>query len=499
MKRLCSRLSLILLGGALVALGDIPTDSSPRYYLSFPILDLPASFSANPAWLQLELKEQVTYRCDMIAESGRWHLPYEPRQKMNFITRASGTQSLGKNHLFTGTFGYRYQLLEDKLWVHNQAPYNGNPFLFGDSTLGGFQLRGMFWEAGYGNQIGRHWHSGFSLFYNVDEEYKTVFPKSQVKHRDLALRVGTGYQFANGNRGGLSLSYFDFQEILKTSQYTLEQNKTPIFIKIRATDNPLLAYGQTSEERLFAIQGFNLGLDGRWQTKRPILTYQLNAEQAQAQNVDGGAYPVKQGRWYVQRVYYQTALENRLGQSNRLRVFSSGNLAEQWAQHPEIQQKIYTFRTRQITSGVSWHWLLGKYWEAIPTLFYTFATYKRTDLYNGNLQYFPQRILGFHQQLTLNGQNGARFDLIGGFKRYTAKSELFSERQDWYYRQITVHEIDYYESATTTWWSELRIRILRRHQRLGYVGRLRYAINEPTAKTTNARREQLTFNLSLEY
>jgi len=260
-----------------------------------------------------------------------------------------------------------------------------------------------------------------------------------------------------------------------------------------------LTYGQTSEERLFAIQGFNLGLDGRWQHKRPILTYHLNAEKVQAQNVDGGAYPIKQGRWYVQRIYYQAMLENRLGRSSGVKVFSAGSLTEQWGQHPEINQKIYTFRTRQITGGASWYWFLGKHWEAIPTLFYTSATYKRTDLYNGNLQYFPQHSLGFQQQFALNVQTRTRLELTAGFKRYTAESELFSEGQDWYYQQITVREIEYYQSATTTWWGELSLRILSSPQRYGLVGRLRYAIDEPIDKTTNTRREHLIFNLSLEH
>jgi len=499
MKTLHKWWILFLLGGTTLARGEHPDNSALGYYLAFPRIDLPATFSTNPAWLQLELKEQVAYRCDLITASGRWHLPYEPGRRTNFIPYATGTRTFSENHIFTGTFGYRYQLQTDKLWVHNQAPYNGNPFLFGDSTLGGFQLRGLFWEVGYGNQLGRQWHSGIALFYNVDEEYKTVFPKSQVKHRDLALRIGAGYHGAKGNRCGLSLSYFDFQEIMETSQYTLEQDKSPIFIKIRATDNPLLTYGQTSEERLFAIQGFNLGLDGRWQYMRPILTYHLNAERVQAQNVDGGAYPIKQGRWHVQRIYYQAILENRLGRSSGVKVFSAGSLTEQWGQHPEINQKIYTFRTRQITGGASWYWFLGKHWVAIPTLFYTSATYKRTDLYNGNLQYFPQHSLGFQQQFALNVQTRTRVELTAGFKRYTAESELFSERQDWYYQQITVREIEYYESATTTWWGELSLRILSSPQRYGLVGRLRYAIDQPTDKTTNTRREHLIFNLSLEH
>lgn len=473
------------------------TDPAPiNYYLDFPINDLPATHALNPAWLRAEQRDQTLYRIVTSQERGNWHLPFEPYSRLNCLAMATGTQSLNTKQLFTGSFGYRYQLLEDKLWVHNRNPYTGNPFLFGDSTLGGFNLRGLFWEVGYSNQWSQNWFSGLALFYNVDEEYKTVFPKSQIKHRDLQLRLASGWQ-SESNRLGLCISYFDFQEIMETTPYTLEQDKTPIFVKVRATDNPLLAHGQTSEERLFAIQGFNLTLDGRWQHGRRQLAYQAGAEKAQAQNVDGGAYPVAQGRWYVTRLFFHATLSHQLGRSHRLELFSTGNLNSQTADHPEIQQEIYALRMRRLTGGLSGCFCLNERWGIIPSFHYTSSTYKRTDYYNGNLQYFPQTLLGYSQQFVFRTQSGTQLALKGGFSSYAARSRLYSERQDWYYQAIITQDISYYQTGTTTYWTEIHWQIPAPNRQGCYAATLRYFTNRPNSPNQHSTRDCLTFNLSL--
>jgi hypothetical protein len=99
-------------------------------------------------------------------------------------------------------------------------------------------------------------YSGTTVFYNVDEAYKTIFPKPQVKHRDIMLTHGFAIKPVKQILLGLTALYFDFQENLETSQYNQDQTKTPIFYKIRGLDNPLVFKGETSEERLMAARDF---------------------------------------------------------------------------------------------------------------------------------------------------------------------------------------------------------------------------------------------------
>ncbi len=471
-----------------------------NHYLAFLPTDLPASQSINPAWLKTQLKEQVIYQVNAFSESGDFKRPFDPGRGLVSIYRASGTRQFGHNHLFTGTFAYHQRALAEKQWVHNSIPYNGNPFLFADSTVGGFNLRGLFWEVGYANVLRHHWTTGLAVFYNVDEEYKTVFPRSQVKHRDLQVRLGTGWQNGLRTYYGFCLSYFDFQENMNTTPYSLEQGKTPIFIKIRATDNPLLARGQTSEERLLAIQGVNLTLDGNQELRRGNFNFLAGAEQAQAQNVDGGAYPVAQGRWYVNRYYFQTEIKRYLWRNNAIGLFSNGSLEEQWAKHPEINQKIYALRTRALTGGVKIQLNLGQHCQTQPQIYFTSTTYKKADFYNGTLLYYPVNWAGYSQNFTLRNAHGSLIELTGGFQlSRSGNAQIYFERQDWYYQQITAREIDYYLQDQSIAWGELHCRLKGRGNSF-FHGSLQYRLTQPATGGSPIfhKREQFVFNFSIE-
>ena len=142
---------------------------------------------SNPAMLAAEFGNRSFYTVAQDGHRGDFRRPFTARARSEYTATAGGQQVFGRRSLLAGSFSYRRQRLEEKMWVHNRAPYSGQPFLLADSSTGDFRLNGIFWEVLWSrNWIEQKLTSGIGLFYNVDEEYKTVFPKP-VSYTHLTL------------------------------------------------------------------------------------------------------------------------------------------------------------------------------------------------------------------------------------------------------------------------------------------------------------------------
>ncbi|MCG2716468.1 MAG: hypothetical protein L6422_09380 [Candidatus Marinimicrobia bacterium] len=431
--------------------GSNPYQDPVSFYTGIQLNDLSQQIHINPGWLVYTDNESyVRYSSQANSAFGGFKRYLDPGRVSDSYWSASGGKILAGNTLFSGTFAYRYQNIKEKAWTHNRQPYKGMPFVMADSSIGGFDLNGLLWQVSVSKALWKNrLYQGISIFYNVDEEYKDIFPRPSVKHRDLSISLGSGFIPYGDSRLGITVQYFSFQELMITSKYSLDQAKTPLFFKLRGLDTPLIFRGQTSEERLMTIEGFLVSLDGLLRTVFPDqLTFQTTYENAIADNVDGGAYPIEQGGWRSERYFYSAGLFFNLAAPVDLIFFSSGMLHKHNADHPDFDVEIYEQITRRLSGGVKLEFHPSNAFSFSPCLYVSSHTLKRTDKFNGILDYFPGTAIGAEIRTTFPLIKGNSGQINFGTDRMIVSEStvLLPREVGFYYQTVTRFDEDYFET-----------------------------------------------------
>lgn len=372
--------------------------------------------------------------------AGNLRLPFEPQRKSRNMLLFSGQKRIGSQDYFSGFFAYRHDLLWKKMWVHDRNPYAGVPFLLADSSNGDFELSGIICNFKITRDLKRlPVLLGLSVLYGVDEEIKKIFPRPQLKHRDLLVNVGVGYRFSKSVTFSLQSMYFDFQEISLTTRYDLEQNRTPIFFKIRGMDNPLVFRGQTSEERLKNLKGKLVELA----LTTNLVNISSSLETASAKVVDGGAYPVNQGSWSSVRYIVGSEAFINKGRNVCGKLYFRYHVNFQEATHPDLRVVTYRLKRECFESGMEteFRWLgfaftvdIGGYYPKL----------KKTDIFNGDLHYFSYFVPSGGLKVEGFSVRELKFSFEGGLERgVLQRAKSFTEGQDWFYREISALEYKY--------------------------------------------------------
>ena len=425
-------------------------------------------------------------RCDDRSEygfysvygSGGLKLPFEPEKVNRNAMLFSGGKRINEQDYFSGFFVYRHDLLWKKMWVHDRNPYLGIPFLLADSTTGDFELNGIVCNFRFIRELQNvPAFVGLSVLYGVDEEIKKIFPRPQIKHRDLLVNIGGGYRFSQSSTFSMQFMYFDFQEISLTTRYDLEQNKTPVFFKIRGMDNPLVFRGQTSEERLKNQRGgfFELELS------TGLVSIVGSFEKASAKIVDGGAYPIDQGRW--RSVRYILGSEMFMGKKGNIHrsVYFRYHVNFQEAIHPDLNLVTYKLGREYFKAGLKIRFKCLSF-NSIFDIGGFYSKLKRTDIFNGVLHYYSYFIPFGNFRVEDLSIGKIKFSLGGGFSQSVVRrKEIFSEREDWFYRKITVLENEYFSEGFSMYSLEGNIswgsyRLLVKSQWRGVSDRSRYTL-----------------------
>jgi len=405
--------------------------------------------TTNPCWnFRDDSVSMVRYSMQSGTSNGDFRQILDPGRINDNYWTASGSKRLGEGSLFYGSFSYRLQNAADKMWSHNRQPYSGLPFVFADSSTGDWKLNGLMWNVDISREFVRdRVYGGISVFYNVDEEYQDIFPRPKGNHRDMYINTGIGVLSARGSRLGFMVKYYNFQESLATSKYSLDQEKTPIFYKLRGLDTPLIFRGQTSEERLYSIDGLAVSVDG---TVRKFMGSQIDYAASYgtsaADNVDGGAYPIKQGTWDEEYASYAVDISLLLCNNMGIVFYSNGLQRFQSATHPNLQLEIYHETERQLSGGIGLNLGAKSGWAISPSAEMTSRMLKREDTFNGILDYFPGTLWKYHLLLDTPDHGHVDFKLGVGLDVYSAgETEVFIPNNvGFYYRSVTAIDELYY-------------------------------------------------------
>lgn len=454
----------------------------------------------NPCWsVQESLVTKVGYSAQNVSGAGDFHRVLDPGRISDTYWTAWGSKRLGGTNLFSGSFSYRLSRAAEKFWSQNRQPYSGLPFVLADSSCGDWELNGLMWQVEISRVLLKDWlYGGVAVFYNVDEEYQNIFPRPRGNHRDIVMDAGIGAAQAERWRIGITLKYYNFQESLKTSGYSLDQEKTPIFYKVRGLDMPLVFRGQTSEERLYSIAGTALSVDGMVHNFRSLtIDFAANLGTSIADNVDGGAYPIEQGSWDDEYASYVLALTARSGLNVQIVFFSSGFYRFQSANHPDLRQGIYHETVRRLSGGIGLNLGSAAGWRVAPALEMTSKLLKREDSFNGILDYFPGTL--WRGYLMLDIPEHARLDFATGigFDSYFAGKSVVYEppTSGFYYQTVTVVDQQYYGTDFTAFRLFEKLTFGRKRR---FFLELEYLRTVPREVRTFKYREQVQMRFAVE-
>ncbi|MCF7833455.1 MAG: hypothetical protein K9N05_07770 [Candidatus Marinimicrobia bacterium] len=395
----------------------------------------------NPASLTINnLPYAYAFSYRNFSDGGAYRLPFSPGEKHYNNLEVSAYQEMKNGTVFAGRFAYRYEQRKDKLWLHNTETNIDIPFYFADSTTGDFELNGIDLDIIFSYPLSNKTQIGVEIFYNVDEQFKTVFPKPNIKRNDVNIRPAI---LIKGKRSSLGLtgSVFQFKENIAIKKYSLDQNQTPILMRIRGLDLPVMSYAETAEERLQIMNGY--GLSGNIDLGN-IITYEMNAENTSATITDGGSDPVEQGNWKTVRWYHRFDLHTALNKILDVNPFYYLSTIEISAYHPTFLSQIYQYNNRSYIGGVSFKYLSQKNESWDGTVSYGFSDINREDNFFGLSQYIPWNTLhvGFDYKLT---QSNIDFSFNIGFNNIKVGTTVeYNEMSDWYYQMISAKEIAYY-------------------------------------------------------
>jgi len=410
--------------------------------------------ATNPCWnVRDDSLSTVRYELQSGSTSGDFRRVLDPGQINDSYWTASGSKRLGEKSLFYGSFSYRFQNAADKMWAHNRQPYSGLPFVLADSSTGDWELSGLMWNVDISREFIRDKvYGGISVFYNVDEEYQDIFPRPRGNHRDMYINTGIGAVSPGDSRLGFMLKYYNMQESLKTSKYSLDQEKTPIFYKLRGLDTPLIFRGQTSEERLYSIAGMAISIDGTIRNfVASKIDFAANYGTSTADNMDGENYPIEQGKWDDEYAGYSVELTMSPDRNLDIILHSNGLQRFLSATHPDLQLEIYSETKRLLSGGITLNMGLLSGWLISPSIEMTSQMLKRVDTFNGILDYFPGTLWKYHLFIDTPDRGYVDLKLGAGVDYYTAgNSEVFLPNDvGFYYRSVTAIDELYYGTNYT--------------------------------------------------
>lgn len=400
--------------------------------------------SGNPASLTEDMVPyKVSYEYDYSMTGGSFRSAYMPDSTSYSHAGVSAFKKMENNAIFAGSFSYRDENTKNKLWLHAAENDMLTPFYFADSTIGNYHLNGIDWQIVYASSLGKHGRYGIDIFYNVDEQFKSVFPKPNIKRNNI--RVTPGYVWlSNKLELGISASLFNYKENIYTKKYSLEQGKTPTFITIRGLDNPIMSYAETSHERLQTITGLSAGA-------HIYLNQSLFAEaayeSAQGEITDGGAYAVAQGVFNQERM--TGSVRKILFPNSFIRFipYFQADIQSADATHPTLLTQIYEAERRSFNGGLQIPISMGERAFALAG-WYEFRDIYEADLFTGCSYYVPADVYGGSCTVD-HKEDDYSIRLILDASSYTPRnSTVFSENTGWYFNSVTQKTIDY---LTQSW------------------------------------------------
>lgn len=121
---------------------------------------------------------------------GKLRRPMAAAAANNFGVEAAG-YAKANGWTYQGAVAYNKQLEQDVAWSGVYDPYEGNPFLWTDSSSGEWERDHLRVSATVNTPaFGRRWHAGLNVAYHVGSGARKSDPKPFYRYRNISLLPG---------------------------------------------------------------------------------------------------------------------------------------------------------------------------------------------------------------------------------------------------------------------------------------------------------------------
>lgn len=407
-------------------------------------------FADNPAALYNDVhKKSIQMRYYGNFLSGDYRLPFDAETMFDQHYFVRSVQPLSENDIFKGYFAYHKKYDQDVLYSDQSEKLYGSPYLFGDSSKGNFNLNGLYWGGEWAHRFNKNWQSGIAFHYNVDQRIKDIFPKPLNKHLNIHAKYGLQYQIKDLSLAFLYV-YTDDQEKVEIKKYSLEQDLTPVMLKFRFSDLPVVERAKTSEERKILNYGHSFG----FQLKKEISDFVFMSDYRFSLNdmeiIDGGNDNIAQGT-LEQKLHYLNMKLSWKGRQNQSTVSYQLVDKDLTAKHPE-----FNLETWQAPLKMHQFEYNGKFFIENQLAFYTDASYvyeseNRIDNMSVNYWRIQFQKISAKVGLRHNYKNSFQTSVwLGLGKKIDIESEKSDNRYSEYFDYLFTQPFEYYTRKNFT-------------------------------------------------
>lgn len=135
--------------------------------------------------------------------SGDFRRPMQPSSSSVYTLSTGGTRSMEKWR-FLADFGYQKTYEKAIAWSAVQDPYEGNPFIWADSSRGDWDRDHIKAALGVVTSVAPGLKAGLALSYHIGTGARTSEPKPFYRSRDIALRPGVVRAISSSAEIGLT-------------------------------------------------------------------------------------------------------------------------------------------------------------------------------------------------------------------------------------------------------------------------------------------------------
>jgi len=188
-------------------------------------------YTGNPATIGQSSIPQYGYATLHAGiETGNFKRPMQAQQT-TVLKGATGGQRLVNGWLYSGDFSYGKQYDREVAWSAVYDPYEGNPFIWADSSIGNWERDEVKATVSVVAPQLNRWLVGMRIGYEVSTGARKNDPRPFFRHRDMVVQPGLTYQLNTRSEIGLSGSAGFAKEENEMGFYT--QSNTFLLYRLR--------------------------------------------------------------------------------------------------------------------------------------------------------------------------------------------------------------------------------------------------------------------------
>lgn len=349
------------------------------------------SLYKNPAFLSDDSEdERLNVKTDYQTRSGSLRKFTAPEKINLYSIRFGGKKHITSRQIFKGEFQFAKDVFNDRDWFSTKNTEDSFPFLIGDSSKGDVRYNCLKLNASYSNRITEQFSFGAKIMYGVDEGLKKVFPRPTSTHRDIDFSLGIGYLPHQNIKGGLELSYFDYDEEIEFKEDKGSLYKENIIFKLRGYDYPLRITQKTLTWHS-GSKGVRSIVSSLLKNEEMSLYVSASLKYSKTEFEEGAEKLLKMGYLNKEQYGFNGHFTYQFNEETKLGIFGGYEDYDCWGKHPDYSILIYEETNEKYNAGFNFLFNLSDKLTLLTECKFSGDDRNMADYY-GNLNYDLERV-----------------------------------------------------------------------------------------------------------